>query len=182
MICSKCGLQNNAADKFCHSCGASLSAYDQSSAEGSKGGSAEAEDLSFFARTLLAIRDAKHTDARHLRPLTRMAYLMEESNNSGTLRFAVNLLFYLLCVGIIADLLAIFDRFSRLSLAMTSTGSAGKLSEIYQGTGADSAGRLFWLVVLLLGLIYGFVLVGKLLLRSKKVRRKKRRDEVDRLL
>ena len=170
-----------ADDKYCAGCGSSLSVYDEPGEVIEEPDVTEDDRmLSFWAKTKLALRSARRTDVRHMRPITRIAYAIENSDNSTTVLAVANVIFFLLCVGIIAALLEIFDRFTNLSRALTSTGGGG-LSQLYQSSSGEQATGVFWMVVLLTVLILLFIITGKALLRAKKIRRKKKREAEDRL-
>lgn len=196
MICSKCGSQNDAGDAYCYNCGSSLAVHDYGTynaqseqpsgatdpngypIDGQQNAGAE-PDLSVTSRSALAIRDAKRADISNMRPITRAAYALEDKDGGTFARVVVSLLFFGLCIGMVACLIAIFETFSKITQAATAQAISGSLSELYQSANGQNAQTLLWLVIIFIVLVIAFVVVGKLVLRMKKVRRKRRKDSLD---
>ena len=172
-----------ADDKFCAGCGGSLSVYEEPG-DIQQDPEVQEEDkiLSFWAKTKLAVRAAKRADIKQMRPITRVAFAIENSTNSTYVRMVVNVIFFLVGFGIIACLLGIFDRLTKFTQMLTAAAGEGGLSQIYgSAAGSDQATGLLWMVGLLAGLILLFIIIGKALLRAKKVHRKKKREAEEKL-
>ncbi len=175
MICPKCAAVNDNDDKFCYKCGAPLLSGNQS------GTRVTAENMATInAQTLLAAREARKTDISSMRPLTRLAYNIVESERSSSLSSAVSVFYVVFCLGLVATLIKIFETISKLGESLASSGIEGSLSEKFYGTASNNnAQLLIWLIVLFVVLAVGFIGCGKLNIRIRKVSRKKKREQYD---
>ena len=170
MICSKCGVQNDNSASYCEKCGAPLSVYDFGG-----GGSG---DLTDSSKSLLAIKEAKRLDVSNMRPITRMAYKMETGSNGSIASMLVSLVFFGSCMGIVATLIAVFDTVNKISQTVTSMGVEGGLSTLYKQDSSNTT-NLVWLTAMLVGLIILFVVTGKLVIRTRKLRRRLGKNAMD---
>ena len=169
MYCSHCGAQNSDSDLFCGSCGQKLSG-------GSTAGPAAAPD-----DELPPVMDSRAEFAMlrppesEMRPLTKLAYDIRDSEQAKAISAVLSVIFVGLCLGVIANLLAIFEKMNNLTYPLkTSTGT--KLSdEIYSQLRGDSTMDLIWLCVLFASLVLLYIVVGKIKLRLKKIYRKEKK-------
>lgn len=199
MICSNCAALSEEGDRFCYNCGKELVDYESTTRTNTTGGfdqdgypidDANIPDddnklgLSVKANAALAIRDAKRVDISNMRPITRVAYQIESSDKAGSIGTLLSIAFFGICVGLVVTLLALFEQLELFSQTYGSMGAENitnedRLTEIYKISNTEVGQSLLWLVLGFAALLIGFVVVGKLVLRTKKVRRKKRNREVD---
>lgn len=192
MICNKCSAVNDSSDRFCYRCGAPLSASDPQSGtydpdgypvDSSIGNDKDDLGLSIESNAALAIREAKRVDVSNMRPITRVAYQIESSDNASSINAFLSIFFFGICIGLVVCLIAVFRE---LQLYMqTYGGSASReyemqtLSDLYKTASGTNLQTLLWLVAGFVALLIAFIVVGKIVVRTKKVRRKKRNKEVD---
>lgn len=132
------------------------------------------------ATTMIAAREARLTDVKNMRPLTRAAYNISESEHGPAASLLVSLLFVLLSLGMVAVLIKIFETISKLGQAMGTSEIEGSLRELFYGQAAtNNAQLLIWLVVLFAVMVILFFVCGKLNLRLKKVNRKLKKEKLD---
>lgn len=188
MICTKCSAVNDNEDRFCFKCGAPLpsageAAYSAPAGEPDERTRAENEAASLAtinAQTMLAAREARKGDISAMRPFTRMAYNISESENGSTISGLISILYVVLGLGAVATLIKIFETISKLSQSFTTSGIEGTVSEMFYGTASsNSAQLLIWLILLFVVVTIGFICCGKLSIRLKKVNRKKKREQLD---
>lgn len=176
MICAKCSALNGNEDRFCQKCGAPLLS------EGQRNGSAYASDdlAAQNATTMIAARDARLVDVKNMRPLTRAAYNVCESEHGPALSLLVSLCFVVLSLGMVAVLIKIFETITKLGQSMVSSEIEGSLSDLFYSTAtANNAQLLGWLIALFVLMVAAFLVCGKLNLRIKKVNRKKKKEQLD---
>ena len=120
MYCSHCGAQNANDDLFCGSCGQRLSG------EGTVN-PAEDEELPpvMDSRAEFAMLRPPESE---MRPLTKLAYDIHDSEQAKTISAVLSLIFVGLCVGVIANLLAIFEKMNKLTYSL-KTSSGTRLAE-----------------------------------------------------
>lgn len=197
MICNKCSAVNDTSDRFCYRCGAPLSdagtrsqsgTYDPDGypVNGSENNGPKDKDdlgLSIESNAALAIREAKRVDISNMRPITRVAYQIESSENASTVNLFLSIFFFGICIGLVVCLIALFQE---LQLFMQTYGGsatqeygAQTLSDLYKTANTTNLQTLGWLVAGFIALLIAFVVVGKIVARTKKVRRKKRNREMD---
>lgn len=183
MICPKCAEINDNNDRFCYKCGAPLSEGNaEQSAQGQQ--SAPTTDSSALAtinaKTMLAAREARKSDISTMRPVTRAAYNIVESERGGTMIGIITVLYGVFCLGMVATLIKIFETISKLGESFASSGIEGSLSEKFYGVSSNNnAQLLLWLILLFIVMAIGFVSCGKLNIRIRKVSRKKKREQLD---
>ena len=177
MICAKCSAVNGNEDRFCQKCGAPL--LGASRTEGA--GMPINDDMaSQNATTMIAAREARLVDVKNMRPLTRAAYNISESDHGPVMSMLVSLLFVVLSLGMVAVLIKIFETISKLGQAMGTSEIEGSLRELFYGQSATNNAQLLgWLIVLFIVMVVAFVVCGKLNLRLKKVNRKKKKEQLD---
>lgn len=183
MNCPKCSAVNDEKNRFCFSCGASLeqnagneahSAQDYADAE------RRAQELATInARTLIAAKEARAVDIRNMRPITRMAYNIVESERGMLLSLLVAMLYGISGLGLVATLIKIFDVVELLSQSLISSNVGSSISEIIAQSRGDNLQDLAWLVALFVALAVVFIMLGKLNIRIGKVNRKKKRENLD---
>lgn len=174
MYCSKCGAKNADTDAFCGQCGAKLAAAPSSS--GASGGE-NPEALPspppvMDSRAEFAMLRPPESE---MRPLTKVAYDIHDSEQGTAVSGVLSVLFVGLCVGMIANLLAIFDKMSKLTQSLKTSGETYLSQNIYEQMGGDHTMGLMWLCLLFALLVLLYILVGKLKLRLKKINRKEKK-------
>ncbi|MDR1002704.1 MAG: zinc finger Ran-binding domain-containing protein [Oscillospiraceae bacterium] len=185
MNCNVCGAVNPAGRAVCENCGAALPSADVrtdpngypifdegESLAGSRKGTAK--------NIAVGSQAAIEKDLKGLRPLTRTAYQIVRADNTPWIKLGLYVSFVVLCFAIIATIMGIFDTMKTMVQAQLNSGSdisTGLRDIIYKAQAGDSLDALIWLSVLLVVLIFVYVLVGRLILRIQKVRRKKKRKE-----
>ena len=175
MLCTKCSAMNSDGDSFCYACGSPLGANAQPGGAYSK-----ADAATINATTMLAAKEARKVDVANLRPLTRAAYNISESEHSATLSLLLSLLNVVLSLGLVAVLIKIFDTISLLGQSVTSSSIEGSFSDLFYGSSTSNNVQLLcWLVVLLLFMVGAFLVCGRLGIRVRKVNRKKKREQLD---
>lgn len=187
MICTKCMAVNDNEDRFCFKCGAPLSvgAENHSAPEDAANDSARAQNeaasyATINAKTMLAAREARKSDIAAMRPLTRAAYNIAESDNSSAISALINILYVLLGLGTVATLIKIFETISKLGQSFSTSGIEGTVSEVFYGQAStDNAQLLIWLILLFVVAAVGFICCGKLSIRLKKVNRKRKKEQLD---
>ncbi len=163
MYCSYCGAQNADDDAFCGNCGQKLSG-DSSDAQTD-------DDLVLDSRAEFAMLRPPEAE---MRPLTKIAYDIHDAEQSKTISAVLSVVFVGLCIGMIANLLEIFDKMNKLTYTLKST-SGTKVSEWYGELGGTNTMDLVWLCVLFASLVLLFIVIGKIKLRLKKINRKEKR-------
>lgn len=183
MICPKCAQVNDNNDRFCYKCGSPLSEGGaEQSAQGQQGApTTDASTLATInAKTMLEAREARKVDISTMRPVTRAAYNIVESERGGTIIGVITVLYGIFCIGMVATLIKIFETISKLGESLASSGIEGSLSEKFYGASSNNnAQLLLWLIVLFVVMAIGFVVCGKLNIRIRKVSRKKKREQLD---
>lgn len=171
MYCSHCGAQNADDDNYCGQCGKKLSDDPLP-----RGENAERQDAlpppPMDSRAEYAMLRPPEDE---MRPLTRVAYNIHDSEQRIAVSGALNVLFVGLCVGIIANLLAIFDKMNKLTQSLRTSGETYLSKNIYEQMGGDHTMGLMWLCLLFAALVLLFILIGKLKLRLKKINRKEKK-------
>lgn len=176
MICGRCSALNGNEDRFCQKCGAPLLTDQQRNSSASTSDDLAAQN----ATTMIAARNARLVDVKNMRPLTRAAYNVSESEHGPLLSLLVSLCFVALSLGMVAVLIKIFETITKLGQSMVSSEIEGGLSDLfYQSATANNAQLLGWLIVLFVVMVAAFVACGKLNLRIKKVNRKKKKEQLD---
>ena len=110
-----------------------------------------------------------------MRPLTKAAYDIHDSDQCAAVSGVLSVVFVALCVGMIANLLAIFDKMNKLTQSLRTSGETYLSQSIYEQMGGNHTMGLMWLCLLFALLVLLYILVGKLKLRLKKINRKERR-------
>ena len=167
MFCSHCGAQNADDDLFCGNCGQKLSGDNS-------GAAIEDEELPpvMDSRAEFAMLRPPESE---MRPLTKVAYDIHDSEQAKTVSAVLSVIFVGLCLGVIATLLAIFEKMNNLTYSLR-TSSGTKLSdEIYSQLRGDNVMDLVWLCVLFASLVLLYIVVGKIKLRLKKINRKEKK-------
>ncbi|MBQ5544834.1 MAG: zinc ribbon domain-containing protein [Clostridia bacterium] len=173
MYCSKCGAQNADTDAFCGQCGAKLSAASPTGAPGGDGqGAIPTPPPAMDSRAEFAMLRPPEAE---MRPLTKVAYDIHDSDQGPVVGSVLSVIFVGLCVGMIANLLAIFDKMSKLTQSLRTSGETYLSQNIYEQMGGSHTMGLMWLCLLFALLVLLYILVGKLKLRLKKISRKERR-------
>lgn len=172
MICTRCSTVNGNDDRFCCKCGAPLGL--------SQDDGKPVDVAALNATTMLAAREARLTDVKNMRPLTRVAYNIAESENASTINALVSVLYVVLALGMVAVLIKIFETINKLAQAMITSSIEGSLSERFYGLAAQNNTQLLgWLIALFVAMVAGFFACGKLRIRIKKVNRKKHKEQLD---
>jgi hypothetical protein len=162
MYCPKCGTLNSDEDAFCGNCGTRLS-DDTSDVE---------DDIPVLdSRAEFAMLRPPEWE---MRPLTKIAYDIHDAEQAKTISAVLSVVFVGLCVGMIANLLEIFDKMNKLTYSLKSN-SGTKISEWYGELGGTNTMDLVWLCVLFASLVLLFIVIGKIKLRLKKINRKEKR-------
>ncbi len=168
MFCSKCGKENLDGDVFCGECGARLlpasTQYDRAD---------EALPPPVMDSRAEFIMQRPPED--EMRPLTRVAYAIHDSEQHSTLSALVSVVFVAFCVGIVANLLAIFEKMNSLAQTLNTSGETYLSEIISDQVSGDHITSLVLLTLLLALLTFLFVVSGKLKLRLKKINRKERK-------
>ena len=173
MVCRKCNAVNSDDDRFCFKCGAVLSA----ASEGPEG---QADFETQNATTMLSVKEARIVDVKNMRPLTRTAYNIAESERGPTIQVLVSLLYVVLSLGMVGVLIKIFDTVGTLVQSINTNDIEGSLSEqFYKNATTDNAQMLGWLVLLFVIMVIAFVSCGRLKIRLQKVYRKKHKEKLD---
>lgn len=172
MYCSKCGAQNADTDAFCGQCGAKLSAAASTAAGGGNSEAVPTPPPVMDSRAEFAMLRPPEAE---MRPLTKVAYDIHDSEQGPVVGSVLSILFAGLCVGMIANLLAIFDKMSKLTQSLRTSGETYLSQNIYEQMGGSHTMGLMWLCLLFALLVLLYILVGKLKLRLKKISRKERR-------
>ncbi len=173
MYCSSCGAKNADDDIFCGQCGAKLAA--SSLPQGEDNAAREALPPLPMAMDSRAEYAMLRPPEDEMRPLTRVAYNIHDSEQRMAVSGALNFAFVGLCVGIVANLLAIFDKMSKLTQSLKTSGETYLSKTIYEQMGGDHTMGLMWLCLLFAALVLLFIVVGKLKLRLKKINRKEKK-------
>ncbi len=188
MICTKCSAVNDNGDRFCFKCGAPLPAAGEASYSAPESGpdeqtraANEAASLATInAQTMLAAREARKGDISSMRPFTRVAYNIAESENGPMMSGLVSILYIVLGLGAVATLIKIFETITKLGESFSTSGIEGTVSEMFYGkASSDNAQLLIWLILLFVVVTIGFICCGKLNIRLKKVNRKKKKEQLD---
>ena len=162
MYCPKCGTLNSDSDAFCGNCGTKLS----DDAVGMDDDLPVLDSRAEFA--MLRPPEAE------MRPLTKVAYDIHDAEQAKVISAVLSVVFAGLCVGMIANLLEIFDKMNKLTYSLKSS-SGTKISEWYGELGGTNTMDLVWLCVLFASLVLLFIVIGKIKLRLKKINRKEKR-------
>lgn len=174
MVCTKCSAVNADGDRFCFKCGAPLP---NAAGEGPDG---QPDIATQNATTMLSVKEARIVDVRNMRPLTRTAYNIAESEHGSTIQFLVSLLYVVLSLGMVAVLIKIFDTISNLVQAVNSSDIEGSLSEqFYKTASVQNAQFLGWLIVLFIVMVIAFTSCGRLKIRLQKVYRKLHKEKME---
>ncbi len=193
--CPNCKTENDSEDLFCFACGAPL-ALDEETAKASAAGDNVERDPDGYpiydkkngdsmrpqtntAQSIaVGTRKAIEKDLKGLRPITRAAYYVVQSDNTTWVRTGLVLMFVACCVGILALIRAIFEEMTRIveSIGINTSIETG-LTQIYKASINDYTEKLIGLILLLFIVIFIYILLGRLILRIKKVRRKKKKVE-----
>ena len=173
MVCTKCSAVNADGDRYCYKCGAAL----PNPGEGPDG---QPDIATQNATTMLSVKEARIVDVRNMRPLTRAAYNIAESEHGSTFQFLITLLYVVLSLGMVAVLIKIFDTISNLVQAVNSSNIEGSLSEqFYKTASTRNAQFLGWLIILFIIMVIAFTAFGRLRIRLGKVYRKLHREKMD---
>jgi uncharacterized membrane protein len=171
MYCSHCGAKNADDDSYCGQCGKKLTSDSLP-----KGDNAEGQSIlpppPMDSRAEYAMLRPPEDE---MRPLTRVAYSIHDSEQHVAVSTALNVLFVGLCVGIIANLLEIFDKMNKLTQSLKTSGETYLSKTIYEQMGGNHTMGLMWLCLLFAVLVLLFILIGKLKLRLKKINRKEKK-------
>ena len=167
MYCSHCGAQNADDDLFCGSCGQRLSGDVPVNP-------AEDEELPpvMDSRAEFAMLRPPESE---MRPLTKIAYDIHDSEQAKTISAVLSVIFVGLCLGVIANLLAIFEKMNNLTYSLKTSSGTKLADEIYSQLRGDSTMDLVWLCVLFASLVLLYIVVGKSKLKLKKVYRKEKK-------
>ena len=177
MYCSKCGAQNADTDAFCGSCGAKLIAGPAAGGPtaGAAGGTGETIPTPPPVMDSRAEFAMLRPPESEMRPLTKVAYDIHDSEQGAAVSGALSVVFVGLCIGMIANLLAIFDKMSKLTQSLKTSGETYLSQNIYEQMGGNHTMGLMWLCLLFALLVLLYVVVGKLKLRLKKIYRKEKK-------
>ncbi len=193
--CPNCNTENDKEDLFCFSCGAPLALNEEKAKESAAGdniqrdpdgypiydkknGEAMRAQPNTAQSVAVGTRKAIEKDLKGLRPITRAAYYVVQSDNTTWVRAGLVLLFVASCVGIIMIISAIFNEMKLLVESMgISTQIQTGLTELYEGNLIAYTENLIAYIILLFVAIFVYILLGRLILRIKKVRRKKKKVE-----
>lgn len=171
MYCSSCGTKCTDGDVFCGQCGAKLAA--ESLPQGENNAAREVlPPPPMDSRAEYAMLRPPEDE---MRPLTKVAYNIHDSEQRMAVSGALNVVFVGLCLGIVANLLAIFDKMSKLTQSLRTSGETYLSKTIYDQMGGDHTMGLMWLCLLFAALVLLFIVVGKLKLRLKKINRKEKK-------
>ncbi len=172
MYCSKCGAKNADTDAFCGQCGAKLAAAPSSAQGGAENNEVLPPPPVMDSRAEFAMLRPPESE---MRPLTKAAYSIHDSEQGVAVSGALSVLFVGLCIGMIANLLAIFDKMSKLTQSLKTSGETYLSQNIYEQVGGDHTMGLMWLCLLFAVLVLLYIVVGKLKLRLKKINRKEKK-------
>lgn len=172
MYCSSCGAKNADGDVFCGQCGAKLAASSLPQGEPAAAQEALPPPPVMDSRAEFAMLRPPEEE---MRPLTKIAYDIHDSEQRVAVSGAINVAFVGLCLGIVATLLAIFDKMSKLTQSLRTSGETYLSQTIYEQMGGDHTMDLMWLCLLFAALVILFILAGKLKLRLKKINRKEKK-------
>ncbi len=193
--CPNCKTDNDNDDVFCYACGAPL-ALDEETAKASaaddsvekdpdgypiydkKNGGTMRSQSNTAQSIAVGTRKAIEKDLKGLRPITRAAYYVVQSDNTTWIKTGIMVLFVACCVAILAIIRAIFDKMTLIveSIGINTDIKTG-LTEIYQANLSEYTEGLIVYILLLFLAVFVYILLGRLLLRIKKVRRKKKKVE-----
>lgn len=185
MNCPNCGASNDTQNRFCFSCGTLLEAAgapvsEEPAADPATAAERRAQELATInARTMIAAKEARAVDISNMRPITRLAYNIVESERGVLLGLVVSLLYGLSGLALVATLIKIFETVSLLGQALASSGVGSSISEMIAQSRGDNVQLLVWLVVLFVVLAAVFIMLGKLNIRIGKVNRRKKRENLD---
>lgn len=193
--CPNCKTENDNEDLFCFACGAPL-ALDEETAKASaaddsverdpdgypiydkKNGDAIRTQTNTAQSIAVGTRKAVEKDLKGLRPVTRAAYYVVQSDNTTWIRTGLVLLFIASGVGILMLISAIFNEMTLIVNSMgINTSITTGLTEIYKSNVSLYTERLVSYIILLFVAIFIYIILGRLILRIKKVRRKKKKVE-----
>lgn len=172
MFCSSCGKKVDDNDVFCGYCGAPLSPESAASSKRNSNTDDVTPPPQMDSRAEYAMLRPPEAE---MRPLTKIAYDIHDSEQSAAVAGALSVVFVGLCLGMVANLLAIFDKMNKLSQSLRTSGETYLSQTLYKQMGGDNTMGLMWLCLLLAGLVLLFIVVGKLKLRLKKINRKERK-------
>lgn len=172
MYCSSCGAKNVDGDVFCGQCGAKLAASSMPQGESAAAQEALPPPPIMDSRAEYAMLRPPEEE---MRPLTKIAYDIHDSEQRVAVSGTINVVFVGLCLGIVATLLAIFDKMSKLTQSLRTSGETYLSQTIYEQMGGDHTMGLMWLCLLFAALVLLFILAGKLKLRLKKINRKEKK-------
>lgn len=163
MICNKCSTQNEENSKFCENCGNPL--------------------VDGMTAAMPAISE---DDLPPMRPYTKMAYAIYDSEKRGLIKLILYIVFIALCVGMVAVVAELISTWDTLSVSLGSSFREVQIQSVEtvrNAVGADSGKTIILLILALVLIIFAYILLGRFLLRLKKVERyertmqKKRRTE-----
>ena len=176
MYCSHCGAQNADTDAFCGNCGQKLvsggAAGQQMPQSGGVNDAIPSPPPVMDSRAEFAMLRPPESE---MRPLTKAAYDIHDSEQAAAVSGVLGVVFVALCAGMIANLLAIFDKMNKLTQSLRTSGETYLSQNIYEQMGGNHTMGLMWLCLLFALLVLLFILVGKLKLRLKKINRKERK-------
>lgn len=193
--CPICKTDNDDEDLFCFSCGAPL-ALDEETVKASAADDkierdpdgypiydkTTGETMRVQTNTAQSIavgtRKAIEKNLKGLRPITRAAYYVVQSDNTTWVRTGLVVMFVACCIGILSLIRSIFNELTLIvsSLGINSSVETG-LTQMYKSSLSTYTERLIGYIILLFILIFIYILLGRLILRIKKVRRKKKKVE-----
>lgn len=193
--CPNCKTENDSEDLFCYSCGAPLALDEEKAKESAasdkverdpdgypiydkKSGEAIRTQSNTAQSIAVGTRKAIEKDLKGLRPITRAAYYVVQSDNTTWVRTGLVVMFVACCVGIITIISLIFNEMKRIveSLGINASIRTG-LTDIYEKNLSGYTERLVTYIILLFIAVFIYILLGRLILRIKKVRRKKKKVE-----
>lgn len=191
-VCPKCGVNNDDTDDFCFSCGAPLKMVNDDrfggnnfnnggpgSRNGTAAGAAQPSRVNGTAKAIaVGSRKAIEADLKGLRPVTRMAYYVVQSDNTTWLRTGLWIMFIAACVAIVAIIRTIYNHLQAVVETSAFNAKAETpLVELFRSSTADHWEKMFVYVILLFIVVFMYIVIGRLLLRIKKVKRKRKKVE-----
>lgn len=166
MICSKCSTQNEENSRFCENCGNPL-----------------------IEGVTAAVPQISADDLPPMRPFTKAAYAIYDSEKKSVIKLILYIVFAALCVGIIAVVSELIKAWNVMSVSLGSAFRGVKIESVEavrNAVGADSGKTIILLIAALILIIIVYIVLGRFLLRYKKVERyertmRKRRREEERV-
>lgn len=154
MICNKCSTQNEENSKFCENCGNPL-------VEG----------------VTAAMPSLSADDLPPMRPFTKMAYAIYDSEKKSVIKLILYIVFAALCVGMVAIVAELIKAWNTMSVSLGSSFRGVQITSVEavrNAVGVDSGRTILLLILALVLFIIVYIMLGRFLIRYKKVERYER--------